>query len=148
MATPERHPATIFEAHAAATPERLALRNGSVNRTWAEFDDRAARFASALLKAGVSRFAGVGLYLRNCNSYLEAFFGAYKVRALPVNINYRYLGDELEHLLRDSGCEVLVFHRDFAERVVELTERVDGLKLLVSVGGDGPTVPGRSTSRS
>jgi acyl-CoA synthetase (AMP-forming)/AMP-acid ligase II len=131
------HPASVMEAIADAQPEAPALRSGGVTRSWSEFENRAARFASALAAAGIERFAGVGLYLRNSNEYLEAHHGIYKARCVPVNVNYRYLEDELAYLLRDAGCEALVFHSDLADRVERVHPRVPGLKLLVRVN-DGP----------
>ncbi len=41
----------------------------------------------------------MGLYLYNSSEYLETQFASMKGRGVPININYRYLDDELLYLL-------------------------------------------------
>ena len=78
---------------------------------------------AALDAAGVEPGAKVALYLYNCPEYLVAQFGAFKHRAMPVNVNYRYLDDELAYLLDDSDAEVLVFHSSLGDRVGRVRDR-------------------------
>ncbi len=87
--------ATAWEAVAAALPDRPALAHGDLVRTWREFDDRAARLAHVLDAHGIGHDAKVALALYNGNEYLEGEFAAFKVRAVPANVNYRYRADEL-----------------------------------------------------
>ena len=62
----------------------------------------------------------VGLYLYNCNEYLEAQYGGFKMRGVPVNVNYRYLDDELAYLLDNADAEALVFHTSLGDRVARV----------------------------
>ena len=61
---------------------------------------------------------------------------AFKIRAVPININYRYVAGELEYLFGDSQIRALVSHRQFAERVVEVLPSVPGIELVLSVDDD------------
>jgi fatty-acyl-CoA synthase len=130
------HFATIWEAIADALPDSPAVVHGDVRRTWGEYDDRAARLAAAFTAAGLGPNSKVGLYLYNSNEYLETQFGAFKMRAVPVNVNYRYLDDELAYLLDNSDAEAVVFHRSLGDRVGRVAERLPGLRLLVEVDDD------------
>ncbi|HEX9258398.1 MAG TPA: AMP-binding protein, partial [Acidimicrobiales bacterium] len=134
----EMHFATVFEAIADTIPEATALVHGPTRRTWGELDDRAARLAGALSGAGLGPDAKVGLYLYNCNEYNEAQLGAFKMRGVPVNVNYRYLDDELWYLLDNADAEALFFHTSLGDRVARVAERLPKLRLLVAVddGGD------------
>ena len=108
----EAHLATLWESFADAIGDREALVCGERRCTWQVYDDRAARLASAFAAAGLKTDSKVGLYLYNSNEYLESQFAAFKLRAVPVNINYRYLDDELLYLLDNSeriGNSSLVF---------------------------------------
>ena len=136
----ERHWATIFESISDAIPDRPALTNGTVTRTWREYDDRAARFAAALVRAGLGPDSKVALYLYNGNEYLEAQYGAFKMRGVPVNVNYRYLDDELWYLLDNADAEALVFHSSLSERVGRVAGRLPKLKLLTEVDDGGPSL--------
>ena len=70
--------------------------------------------------AGLGHDSKVGLYLYNCNEYLEAQYAAFKLRAVPVNVNYRYLDDELWYLLDNADAEALVFHTSLGDRVARV----------------------------
>jgi fatty-acyl-CoA synthase len=79
----------------------------------------------------------------NCNEYLEAQYGVFKMRGVPINVNYRYLDDELAYLLENSDSEALVFHSSLGDRVARVVERLPKLRLLIEVDdGDTGQVPG------
>ena len=138
----EPHYATIWEGVADAIPAEVALVQGDVRRTWAAFEDRAARLAGAFAAAGVGPGSKVGIFLYNAPEYLEAQFAALKVRAVPVNVNYRYLDDELHYLLENAEAEVLVFHSSLGERVAAVRDRLPALRLLVEVDDGGGHLDG------
>ena len=132
------HYADIIEGYADRAPDAIALVHGQTRRTWADFEDRAARLAAALQDAELAPGSKVGLLLYNGPEYYEAFLAALKARMVPININYRYVDDELVYLLEDSDAEALVFHASLGETVGRVAERVPALKLLAEVD-DGPS---------
>ena len=136
----EMHFATVWESIADAMPDRTALVHGRTRRTWHEFDDRSARLAAAFAAAGLGHDSKIGLYLYNGNEYLEAQYAGFKIRGVPVNVNYRYLDDELWYLLDNSEAEALVFHSSLADRVDRVRARLPNLRLLVAVDDDGSPV--------
>ena len=129
----ELHYATLWESIADTVPDLTAIVHGATERTWAEFDERAARIAAAYDAAGLRHDSKIALYMYNGNEYLEAQYGAFKVRGVPVNVNYRYLDDELCYLLDNSDSEALVFHSSLGERVARIVERLPKLKMLIEV---------------
>ena len=133
----ELHYATIWESIADTIPESTAVVHGDTIRTWAEYDDRAARLASAYAAAGLGHDSKIGLYMYNGNEYLEAQYGAFKVRGVPINVNYRYLDDELWYLLDNADAEALVFHSSLAGRVGQIIDRLPKIKLLIEVDDVG-----------
>src|SRR5581483_8781913 len=78
------------------------------------------------------------LYLFNGPEYAEAQFAAFKMRAVPVNVNYRYRADELAYLLADSDAEAVVYHAGLADRVASARFRGERVKLWIEVGEIGP----------
>jgi len=125
--------ATIWEAIAQRIPGEVALIHGSTAKTWGEFENRACRLASAFQAAGLGVGSKIAIDLYNCTEWLEAFYAAIKIRAVPANVNYRYLDDELRHLLTDSEAESLVFHASLADRIVGLRGKLPRVKLFVQV---------------
>jgi acyl-CoA synthetase (AMP-forming)/AMP-acid ligase II len=134
----EMHFATVWESLADVLGDRTAVVHGPIRRSWAEYEDRSARVAAAFSAAGLGPDSKIGLYLYNGTEYLESQFGGFKMRGVPVNVNYRYLDDELWYLLDNSDAEALVFHSSLADRVARVLPRLPGLKCLLVVD-DGPT---------
>ena len=100
----EAHWATVWESIADAIPNEAALVHGATSRTWRELDGRAARLAGAFQAAGVGPGARVAQYLYNSTEYVETYFATLKVGGVPINVNYRYLGDELVYIVEDSDA--------------------------------------------
>jgi fatty-acyl-CoA synthase len=125
--------ASAWEAVADRLPDNVAQIHGTTRITFRELDARASRLAGALAARGVGRGSKVAMYLFNCIEYLETCFAAMKLRAIPVNVNYRYLADELHYLIDNSEAEVLVYHGALAARVAEVRERLPKLHTLIQV---------------
>ena len=134
----ERHLATVWEAIADTVPDATAIVQGDVRRSYREFDDRAARLAGALAGAGLGVGSKVAQYLYNSPAYVESYAAALKIRGVPVNVNYRYLDDELLYLLENSEAEALVFHASLGDRVARVAPRAAGVKLFVEVDDLAP----------
>lgn len=128
--------ATIWEAIADALPHADATAHGDEVRSHAEFERRSACLAAALVAHGVGHDDKVALYLFNGPEYLETEFAAFKVRAVPCNVNYRYVADELEYLLDNADATVLVFDHTLADRVASVVDRCPLLRLVIQVGGE------------
>ena len=79
--------ADLFENVVDYVPEREAVVCGERRLTFAQLDARANRLAHHLLANGVRRGDHVGLYLYNSTEYIEGALAAFKIRAVPVNIN-------------------------------------------------------------
>ena len=128
--------AQIFAAVAAANPDRDCIVFGDRRFSFAQTEERARRFARALHTWGLgarrerselapheSGQSHLGLYLANCNEFLEAMLGAYQARVAPFNVNYRYVADELVYLLGNAGAEALVYHARFAPTLALTLEK-------------------------
>jgi fatty-acyl-CoA synthase len=139
----EMHFASVWESIADVIGDETAVVHGDTRLSWSEYDERAARMAAAYVAAGLGSDSKIGLYMYNGNEYLEAQFGGFKMRGVPVNVNYRYLDEELWYLLDNADAEALVFHSSLGDRVARVVDRLPKLKLLVEVDDGGPgQVPG------
>jgi 3-oxocholest-4-en-26-oate---CoA ligase len=135
---------TIWEAVTDRLPDIPAITEPGRTFSRAEFDERAARLATAFADAGVGPGDTVACYLYNGSAYLETVFAAFKLGAVPINANYRYTGPELASLLADADATVLVFSASLAANVTAVAEQLPTLKLLVRAGDDddAPAVAG------
>ena len=119
--------ADVWEMAADALGDRPALVVGAQRRTYAELEERANRLAHHLIGRGVEPGQHFGLYLENCAEYLEAMLACFKIRAVPINVNYRYVAGELRHLLDDCDAVGVVHgpqHADVLAAVLPDLDRV------------------------
>ncbi|HUH12800.1 MAG TPA: acyl-CoA synthetase [Longimicrobiales bacterium] len=125
--------ADLVEACVDAVPDREALVAGAARRTYAELDARANRVAHHLAEAGVSQGEHVGIHAYNCAEFLETMLGCYKLRAVPININYRYVEQELHYLFDNADLVALVHQRRFAPRIAAIRGRLPKLRHFVAL---------------
>jgi 3-oxocholest-4-en-26-oate---CoA ligase len=128
--------ATVWERIADAVPDAPAVIQGERRTTYREVDHRAARLAAALADLGVGPDSKVALFLYNCPEYMECLFALSKLRAVPANVNFRYLGDELAQLVDNADADVLVYHRSLRDRVLDARDRMPTLRHVVEVDDD------------
>ena len=139
----------VSEAIAAAIPEREAIVFRDRRITFAGLAERSRRFANFLLDRGLrvhrerSELQGhesgqdhLALYLYNGNEYLEAMLGAFKARVAPLNVNYRYVEEELLYLFRNSGARAVVYHAEFAPQLAAIRSQLPQLEVLIQVADD------------
>ncbi|HEX6313037.1 MAG TPA: AMP-binding protein, partial [Acidimicrobiia bacterium] len=133
---------TIYESIADGVPDRTALVQGGRRRSWRDLDDRAARLAGSLHELGLRADSKVASYLYNSNEYVEGLFATFKLRGVPVNVNYRYLEDELAYLLENSDAEAVLFHGSLADHVAKVRDRLPLLKAVIQVDDGSPHLDG------
>ena len=126
--------ADVWEMVADAVPDREVLVCGAHRRTYGELEANANRLAHHLLNLGVAPADHVALYLENCPEYLEAMLACFKIRAVPVNVNHRYVAGELRYLLSNSGAVGVINGPRQAEVVAGVLAEVDGLRWSLSTG--------------
>ena len=127
--------ADLFEHAVDAVPDRLALICGEERRTYDELERRANQAAHLLSSCGVGPGDFVGLYAMNSAAHVEVMLACYKLRATPVNINFRYLEDELRYLCADAGLAALVHDAALADKVSAVVDDVAPMKTRVSLQG-------------
>jgi fatty-acyl-CoA synthase len=125
--------ATVWELMADTVPDAPAVVQGERRESWREFEDRAARLASALAALGAGPGTHVALHQFNGPEYLEGLFACSKLRAVPVNVNFRYLGDELAYLLDNAAAEVVVSHRQLAPNLAAARDRLGRVRAFVDI---------------
>ena len=130
----------LIELVAAANPDRLAVVGGDVRYTFGEFDRRTNQVARMLIGLGCEPGSKVAVYAWNRVEWAELFFGCFKARVVPINVNYRYVAHELEYLFDNSDSEVVVFERGFTPVIDEIRSKLTKVRAFVVMedGSDHP----------
>jgi acyl-CoA synthetase (AMP-forming)/AMP-acid ligase II len=139
MADVQRHYnfADLFELAADKVPDRVAIIDKRRQVTYRELDDRSTRFAHALLDAGVKAGDHVGVLATNCIEWVEAMYGSYKIRARVVNVNFRYVEEEMRYLFDNSDMVALVYQREYGPIVAAARDAQPKLQHFFRIEWDG-----------
>ncbi|WP_430335531.1 acyl-CoA synthetase [Rhodococcus sp. ACT016] len=123
--------ADVFESVAAAVPDRVALTYEDQHLTYASLNAEANRTAHMLTRAGVRPGDHVSLFLKNSIEHVTSVLGLIKIRAVPINVNYRYTPSELEYIFTNSDSAVVVV--ELPEHQRTLAELLDNCPLIRTV---------------
>jgi acyl-CoA synthetase (AMP-forming)/AMP-acid ligase II len=129
--------ADLFEHAVDAVPDRLALSVDDERRSYRQLDENANRFAHHLRTVGVGPGDHVGIYGMNSMEWVEAMLAAFKLRAVPINVNFRYVEDELRYLFDNADLCAVVVDRSLTHRLANVRAELPQLRHVVVV--DGPT---------
>jgi len=147
--------ADLFESLADTVGARTALVCGDQRLTYAELDARANRLAHALQAAGVKPGDHVGMYLYNGTEYVEGMLACLKIRAVPINVNYRYVEAELRYLYEDADLVALIHHAQFGSQVAAASDghgcRISAARggaFLAAAAGSQQAIPKHQTARA
>ncbi|MCB1285167.1 MAG: acyl-CoA synthetase [Microthrixaceae bacterium] len=147
---PQHNLAAVAEAVAQRVPDRTAIVAKGHRFTYDELNRRTRQLAHVLHDHGLGARPGgreglasheshqdhLAIYAYNGNEYLEAMIGAFKARVAPVNVNYRYVAEELRYLLDNSKSKAIVYHSAFAPTLAEVRDDLPELTLLLQIADD------------
>ena len=129
----EFNAADIFEGVVDRVPDREAIVHGSTRLTYKELDARSNKAANALKKLGIKKGSHLGIYAFNCVEWLEIMLGAYKLCAIPININYRYVEEELKYLIDNADMEAIFYHKQFSNKLENIKSYLPLLKDFICI---------------
>ncbi len=128
--------ADLFEAAVDAFGQREYLVAEGRRLTYADMEGRANRLAHHLAGVGIGPGDHVGIYSLNSAQWVETAWAVFKLRAVWININYRYVEDELRYLFANADLKALVHQRQFSPRVAALLGELPELRHVIVVDDD------------
>ena len=139
--------ADLFEHTVDLVADREVLVVGDERRTYAELEARGNQLAHHLATAGIGAGDHIGIFGANSVEWIEAALAAYKIRAVPVNVNYRYVEEELRYLFDNADLKALVYDRDLGPRIDAVRGSLPLLQHLVHIeDGSQAALPSGSVS--
>ncbi|MEV2225271.1 acyl-CoA synthetase [Nocardia vinacea] len=117
-------------------PDRVALADDGREVTYAQLEERANKLANYLLQQGVQPGDKVGIYSRNTVEAVEAMVAVFKARAVMINVNFRYVENELQYIFDNSDMVALIHERRYSYRVAGVRPNTPLLKTVIVVDDD------------
>ena len=125
--------ASVWETVADLVPENDALICGEDIVSWKDYDLLSSKIAAALSSKGLGPNSKAGLYLNNSNEYLIGQNAIFKIGGVPINVNYRYVEEELIYLLDNSDAEAVFYHACYSSRINEIAKSLPNVKAWIEV---------------
>ena len=126
--------ADIVRDNAAQRPDKAALVCDDRTLTYAELDTESSKVANALLASGVGPQDRVGIISKNIAEYFTVTYGAAKINAVSVAVNWRLAPPEMAYILDNAEADVILVEDEFLEHVASMDLPRD--PTIVAVGGD------------
>src|SRR3954453_10051151 len=123
--------ADLFEHAVDAVPDAPALKIRERVMTYAELEAESNKLAHHLAGNGLGTGDHVGVYAKNSIEHVIAILAVFKIRAVAINVNYRYVDGELDYLFDNADLVALLHERTYAPLVATVAPKHDKLKTLV-----------------
>ena len=130
--------AGIIRRYGQERGDATMIRCGDRLITWAEMDERSSRMAQALAAEGVGTQDRVAFIDKNGPEYFETLFGAAKLNAVTVGVNWRLAPAEMEYTVNDAEARVLIVGQEFVGHLDQFEANLHTVKRIVVLGGQGP----------
>lgn len=128
-----------FEPLPVGDPSTTALSiDGVEAMTYAQLRQQRNRYVHVLRGAGIEPGDRVGIMLLNSLDYVALYFAITRIGAIAVRLNFRLSPAELEYVLNDSGCKVVVLHASRAEQVTPIRDAVPTRRWFALPYGQDP----------
>ncbi|OBA59070.1 long-chain fatty acid--CoA ligase [Mycobacterium sp. 1100029.7] len=125
----------MVEQHAQRRPDDVAIHFGDRQWSWTQWAARIRQTAGALRAAGLQRGEVVAFLDKNHPGCLETLLAATSIGAVATIVNWRVIGDELVHVLNDSGARVLLVGAELRPAVEAVRAKIPGVQRIIVVGG-------------
>ncbi|HUP84655.1 MAG TPA: long-chain-fatty-acid--CoA ligase [Acidimicrobiales bacterium] len=126
--------AAIVRQHGTERPDRVAIIHPARTITWAELDERSSRMAAGLAAAGVRAEDRVARIDKNTVEYYEILFGAAKLNAVTVDVNWRLAPPEMAQIVNDAQAKVLFVGPDFVSHLEKIEADLTTVERIVVCG--------------
>jgi fatty-acyl-CoA synthase len=115
--------------------DRLAVVDGDLRLTYADFLERCDRWSSVLQRLGVRKGDRVAVIAPNTHAQLESFYAVPQLGAVLVPLNFRLLPSDFAYMIQHSGASVVCAHADYLDAVDEIREQIPEVKHFVAFEG-------------
>jgi acyl-CoA synthetase (AMP-forming)/AMP-acid ligase II len=125
--------ADLFEHAVDAAPDKPAVKVGDRVVTYAELEAESNQLAHYLAAQGIGPGDHVGIYAKNSIEHVVAVLAVVKIRAVNINVNYRYVEGELNYLFDNADVVALIHERTYAPSVAACAPQHPKLQTFVAI---------------
>ncbi len=125
--------ADLFEHAVDVVPDNPAVKVLDRTITYAELESESNKLAHYLAAQGIGPGDHVGVYAKNSIEHVIAVLAVVKIRAVNINVNYRYVEGELNYLFENADVVALIHERTYAPLVAACAPKHEQLNTFVAI---------------
>lgn len=123
----------VLSTAASVVPDRKAVVTNRKTLTYFQLDRRSTAIAHDLLNRGHTSGEHIAIHSRNSTEWIEIFYAILKIGAIPININYRYLDDELKYIYKDSISTCSFVSLDYFPALLRICPELTHLRTIIPI---------------
>ncbi|MGB6838325.1 MAG: long-chain fatty acid--CoA ligase [Dehalococcoidia bacterium] len=128
----------LIELHLADRPDQTFIYWRDEEISYRTLNEGANRVANGLRALGVGKGDVVSVYLPNCPEFFYTWFGIVKLGAVFGPVNAMFKGDEVRHVLSDSGAVVAVTSQALLDTIKAARGECPALREVICLEGQAP----------
>src|SRR5215218_1746526 len=113
-------------------PDRHAILVGDRLVSYSELEAQSNQLAHFLASRGIGTGDHVGIYAKNSIEHVVVLLAIFKIRAVAINVNYRYVETELNYLIENSDMVALLHERPYADMVARTVPQHPAVTTLIA----------------
>ncbi len=132
----------LFQIVVETKPDDEALVCGAQRLTYRQLEERATKLALWLRAKGIGAGDTVGIHAFNCNEYVEICLASFKLKAIPVNVNFRYTAEEARYIYDNAQLKALIYSAELEDVVKDSLSAAPDIKAIARIRDDAKNAPG------
>ncbi len=132
----------LFQIVVETKPDDEALVCGERRLTYRQLEERATKLALWLRGKGIGAGDTVGIHAFNCTEYVEICLAAFKLKAIPVNVNFRYTAEEARYIYDNAQLKALVYSAELEDVIKDSLSAAPDIKAIARIRDDAKAAPG------
>jgi len=129
--------ADVLRRHATTRPDAVATIFRDRTSTYRDLDRNSSRVANGLIAAGVAPGMRVAMLTKNCDQFMEVYYGCAKAGAVVVPVNFRLAGPEIAYIVNDAGAELFFVGEGYADLAADFMAEMPKVRQVISLEGEG-----------
>lgn len=109
----------VIDIPAMIVPDQVAVVADDDVLTYADIKTASGQCAALLASLGVGRGDRVAIFATNRPGTIHALFGTALLGGAAVPMNYRARGNEVSHLIKDSGAKLVIAEERYIDLLLE-----------------------------
>jgi long-chain acyl-CoA synthetase len=120
----------LLSEQAKKYPKKTCIKYENRKISYSEINERVNVGAGGFVSAGLRPRERAAILMDNCPEYIVSYFSILRAGGIAVPLNTFLTANEIIYILKDSGCNFLVYSDTFSSHVEQITQNIPEVKAV------------------